>query len=53
MYRICYTWVSPDVLEIGMERLSRLVAKIRRMDWDDLLTNEAIHTRTIASILDI
>eukprot|EP00980_Cylindrotheca_fusiformis_P011950 scaffold2830_cov131-Cylindrotheca_fusiformis.AAC.71 len=36
MFRICYAWVSPDVLRIGMERLSRIVAKIRRMDWSDL-----------------
>ncbi len=36
MFRICYAWVSPEVLNIGMERLSRIVAKIRRMDWDDL-----------------
>lgn len=36
MFRICYAWVSPDVLKIGMERLSRLVAKIRRMDFADL-----------------
>mmetsp|Transcript_857 Transcript_857/g.1972 ORF Transcript_857/g.1972 Transcript_857/m.1972 type:complete len:537 (+) Transcript_857:170-1780(+) len=36
MFRICYAWVSPEVLEIGMERLSRIVAKIRRMDWSDL-----------------
>jgi aspartate/methionine/tyrosine aminotransferase len=39
MFRICYAWNSREVLEIGMERLSRLVAKIRRMDWGDL--NEA------------
>lgn len=36
MFRICYAWVSPEVLKIGMERLSRLVSKIRRMDWQDL-----------------
>lgn len=36
MFRVCYAWVSPEVLEIGMERLSRIVAKIRRMDWSDL-----------------
>ena len=36
MFRICYAWTSPEVLGIGMERLSRLVAKIRRMDWTDL-----------------
>ena len=36
MFRICYAWVSPDVLEIAMERLSRLITKIRRMDWSDL-----------------
>jgi aspartate/methionine/tyrosine aminotransferase len=36
MFRICYAWVTPDVLKIGMERLSRIVGKIRRMDWSDL-----------------
>ena len=36
MFRICYAWVTPATLEIGMERLSRIVAKIRRMDWSDL-----------------
>jgi 1-aminocyclopropane-1-carboxylate synthase len=36
MFRICYAWVQPETLEIAMERLSRLVAKIRRMDWSDL-----------------
>jgi len=35
-FRICYTWISPEVLQIAMERLSCLVAKIRRLDWDDL-----------------
>ena len=46
MFRICYAWVSLDVLEIGMERLSRLVAKVRRMDWADL--NEF----TLRSVID-
>jgi 1-aminocyclopropane-1-carboxylate synthase len=36
MFRICYAWVTPEVLKIGMERLSRIVGKIRRMDWTDL-----------------
>jgi len=36
MFRICYTWVSPGVLEIAMERLSCVVAKIRRYHWDNL-----------------
>jgi aspartate/methionine/tyrosine aminotransferase len=36
MFRLCYAWVYPDELEIAMERLSRLVAKIRRLDWEDL-----------------
>lgn len=36
MFRICYAWVTPEILEVGMERLSRIVAKIRRMDWSDL-----------------
>jgi len=45
MFRICYAWVTPEVLEIGMERLSRIVAKIRRMDWSDL--NE----KTLSSVI--
>lgn len=36
MFRICYAWVPPDVLEIALERLSRFVAKVRRIDWKDL-----------------
>lgn len=36
MFRICYAWVEPDVLEIGLERLSRFVAKLRRFNWNDL-----------------
>ena len=36
MFRICYAWVPPEVLSIAMERLSRLVSKIRRIDWSDL-----------------
>lgn len=36
MFRICYAWVHPEILDIAMERLSRLVAKVRRMDWTDL-----------------
>lgn len=36
MFRICYAWVSPDVLEIAMERLSKIVGKIRRLGWSDL-----------------
>lgn len=35
-FRICYAWVSPAVLAIAMERLSRLVARIRKLDWSDL-----------------
>ena len=45
MFRICYAWVSPEALEVAMERLSRLVAKLRRMEWMD------ISGRAIDSIL--
>jgi 1-aminocyclopropane-1-carboxylate synthase len=45
MFRICYAWVSPQALEVAMERLSRLVAKVRRMEWDD------INDRVIEGIL--
>lgn len=44
-FRICYACVSPEVLEIAMERLSRLVAKIRKMDWSDL------HGTSVESVL--
>ena len=30
MFRICYAWVAPEVLQIAMERLSLLVVKLRR-----------------------
>lgn len=36
MFRLCYAWVSPQVLEIALERLSRLVGKIRKIDYEDL-----------------
>jgi len=36
MFRLCYAWNSPDVLEVAMERLSCLVSKVRRLDWSDL-----------------
>lgn len=45
MFRICYAWVAPETLEIAMERLSRLVAKLRRMDWDD------VNGRALSSVL--
>lgn len=45
MFRICYAWVQPHTLEIAMERLSRMVCRIRRFDWEDL--NE----RTMNNIL--
>jgi aspartate/methionine/tyrosine aminotransferase len=43
MFRICYAWVSPEILEIAMERLSRLVAKLRRMEWVDV-NDRALHS---------
>lgn len=36
MFRLCYSWVSPEVLRIAMERLSYVVLQIRRHRWDDL-----------------
>jgi len=31
-FRLCYAWVSPEVLAIGMERLSLLILRLRRGD---------------------
>ena len=39
MYRICYTFVSPELLDVALARLDRLVSKIRRCHWDNLDTN--------------
>lgn len=36
MFRICYCFVTPEVLEIAMGRLDRIVGKIRRWHWDNL-----------------
>lgn len=36
MFRLCYAWVSPEVLEIAMERLSKLVGKLRKIDFEDM-----------------
>uniref|UniRef100_A0A7S1C0P6 Aminotransferase class I/classII large domain-containing protein n=1 Tax=Corethron hystrix TaxID=216773 RepID=A0A7S1C0P6_9STRA len=40
MFRICYAWVSEEVLEIAMERISYIVFKIRKLGtryrWDDI-----------------
>ena len=42
MFRICYAWNSPEVMEIAMERISRVVAKLRRLDWNDLSDPRAL-----------
>lgn len=36
MFRICYAFVTPEVLEMAMERLDKIVGKIRRWHWDNL-----------------
>mmetsp|Transcript_1686 Transcript_1686/g.3898 ORF Transcript_1686/g.3898 Transcript_1686/m.3898 type:complete len:499 (-) Transcript_1686:71-1567(-) len=36
MFRICYCFVNPEVLEMAMQRLDRIVGKIRRWHWDNL-----------------
>mmetsp|Transcript_18512 Transcript_18512/g.39767 ORF Transcript_18512/g.39767 Transcript_18512/m.39767 type:complete len:489 (-) Transcript_18512:939-2405(-) len=36
MFRICYCFVNPEVLQMAMQRLDRVVGKIRRWHWDNL-----------------
>ncbi|KAL7545759.1 hypothetical protein ACHAWF_009112 [Thalassiosira exigua] len=36
MFRICYCFISPEVLVMAMERLDKIVGKIRRWHWDNL-----------------
>mmetsp|Transcript_13868 Transcript_13868/g.30230 ORF Transcript_13868/g.30230 Transcript_13868/m.30230 type:complete len:487 (-) Transcript_13868:47-1507(-) len=36
MFRICYAFVTPEVLEMAMQRLDKIVGKIRRWHWDNL-----------------
>ena len=47
MFRICFAFCPPDVLEMGMERLSRFVAKLRRIDFHQL------GDRAFANVLDV
>ena len=37
MFRLCYTWVTLEVLEIAMERLSYTILQIRRFGWENLM----------------
>jgi len=39
-FRICYAWVSREVLNIGMNRIQRLVNIIRERGWDDSLEKD-------------
>ncbi|KAL7535187.1 hypothetical protein ACHAXR_006327 [Thalassiosira sp. AJA248-18] len=36
MFRICYCFVTPEVLEMALIRLDNIVGKIRRWHWDNL-----------------
>lgn len=36
MFRICYAFVTPEVLDMALVRLDRIVGKIRRWHWDNL-----------------
>ena len=36
MFRICYCFVTPEVLEMALSRLDKIVGKIRRWHWDNL-----------------
>lgn len=36
MFRICFCSVAPDVLDMAMQRLDKIVGKIRRWHWDSL-----------------
>ncbi|KAL9180095.1 hypothetical protein ACHAXT_008065 [Thalassiosira profunda] len=36
MFRICFCFVSPDILEMAFDRLDKIVGKIRRWHWEDL-----------------
>jgi len=47
MFRICYCCVKPDVLDVAMGRLERLVAKIRRLHWD----NDSLNPESLKDIL--
>jgi hypothetical protein len=41
-FRICYSFVTPEVLDMAMARLDRIVGKIRRYHWDDLKVESLI-----------
>ena len=50
-FRICYSWVTPEVLEIAMERLSFIVKKIRRHGVDELASAKSLAEVTKAGML--
>jgi len=39
-FRICYAWVEPEVLEVAMERISRMVLMVRTVGWEELRVAE-------------
>lgn len=45
MFRLCYCCVPPEVLDLALCRLDRLVGKIRRRQWDNL------HAEALTNIL--
>jgi len=36
MFRICYAWVTPEVLQLAMERLKLVASDIRSSGWENL-----------------
>jgi aspartate/methionine/tyrosine aminotransferase len=36
MFRICYAWVTPEVLQLAMERLKLVASDIRSNGWENL-----------------
>ena len=46
MFRICYTWVSVDVLKVAMGRLKSLVTDIRDKGWKDDTIGQTLYYKS-------
>lgn len=49
MFRICYAWVSIEVLEIGMNRIQRVVNLVQEYGWEEMEKNPSLLDDVIAS----
>ena len=50
MFRLCYAWITPDVLKVAMERLKQLVADLRKNGWEEKVMGQTDYFKNLTSI---